>query len=188
MLRPPCVNTPAMFPPAISNRCCEQLRRMASAASESRGSSRRHRARSRSPPRAESSRRPRRSRSPPQGYSSPPDQRERRARENTRPPKRERSEVFQSGAGSRGRVCAVCLGRHEHPFAKCNDTKLWDGSASGARKNEQGRLVAADGFALCFDWQLPKGCGSTGHLDRHRCSGCGKSDHGAQGCSRAEKP
>ena len=155
---------------------------------EPRGSSRRHRARSRSPPRAESSRRHHRSRSPIRGNNSPPERRGGRARDDVRPPRQNRTEVFRSGTGSRGRVCAVCLGRHEHTFAKCDEAKLWDGSACGARKNEQGRLVAADGLALCFDWQLPKGCGSTGHTDRHRCSGCGKADHGAQECPRAERP
>ena len=55
--------------------------------------------------------------------------------------------------------------------------------AESVRKNEQGRLVAADGLVLCFGWQLPKGCGSTSHAERNKCSGCEK----AQGCARAEK-
>jgi hypothetical protein len=93
---------------------------------------------------------------------------------------------FRSGAAPRGGVCAVCLGRHEHTFSKCDGAKLWDGSAGAAKKTE-GRLVADDGFPLCFDWQVPKGCSSTSHPDRHRCSGCGKGDHGAQTCPRAEK-
>ncbi|KAH8977565.1 hypothetical protein EDB92DRAFT_1778188, partial [Lactarius akahatsu] len=84
-------------------------------------------------------------------------------------------------------VCAVCLGRHEHVFARCEGPKLWDGTAASARKNEQGKLVAADGHPLCFDWQVPRGCASSSHPDRHRCSGCGKPGHGAQACPRAEK-
>ena len=174
--------------PATSNRRSKQLRRMSGSPFEPRGSSRWHRARSQSPPHAESSRRHHRSRSPIQGRNSLPDRRGGRTRDNVRPPRQNRTEVFRSSAGSRGRVCVVCLGCHEHNFVKCDDAKLWDGSASGARKNEQGRLVAADSLTLCFDWQLPKGCGSTGHVDRHRCSGCGKADHGAQECPQVEKP
>lgn len=159
---------------------------MASATFEPRNSSRRPRARSRSLPRAEGSRRSRRSRSPPQGFESPPDRPEGRMRDNTRRVRHDRPEVFQSGTGSRGRVCAVCLGRHEHAFAKCDATKLWDGSATAARKTEQGRLVTTNSLPLCFDWQI-RGCGSASHPERHMCSGCGKANHGAQGCPRAEK-
>ncbi|KAH9062379.1 hypothetical protein EDB87DRAFT_1559208, partial [Lactarius vividus] len=83
--------------------------------------------------------------------------------------------------------CAIFLRRHEHTFAKCRAEKLWDGSANASRKNEQGRLVAADGLPLCFDWQVSRGCASASHSERHRCSSCGKSDHGAQVCPRAEK-
>ena len=128
----------------------------------------------------------RRLRSPRQGRGSPVDQSDRRPRDNARPFKCSKPEVFQSGAAPRGGVCAVCLGRHEHSFAKCEDAKLWDGSASAARKSE-GQLVAANGLPLCFDWQIPRGCASISHPDRHRCSGCGRPDHGAQGCSRAQK-
>ena len=174
---------PAALPPQLP---CEQIRRTGTT-HELRNSSRRHWGRSRWPPHADLPRARCRTRSPPQGQGSLPEWAERRMRDNTRPPKRERSEVFQSGAGPRGGVCAVCLGRHEHTFAKCENTRLWDGSASGARKNEQGRLVTSDRTSLCFDWQLPKGCGSTSHMEKHRCAGCGRTDHGAQGCHRAEK-
>jgi hypothetical protein len=157
---------------------------MASAAYESRTPSRHHRARSRSLPRAESSRKRRRSRSPQHNQESPSDHPEKRVREGSR---RTKQEFFQAGTGPRGGVCAVCLSRHEHTFAKCEEPKLWDGSPGATRKNEQGRLVTADGLPLCFDWQVPRGCKSTSHPDRHCCSGCGRVDHGAQGCPRAEK-
>ena len=160
------------------------MRRMNNAAHDMRAASKRQRGRSRSPPRADSSRRQRHSRSPPRGYGSQPDRREKGALDNSR---RIKTEVFQPGAGPRGGVCAVCLGHHDHTFAKCNNAKLWDGSPSAARKNEQGRLVTANGLALCFDWQVPKGCRSSSHLDRHICSGCGEGDHGAQTCPRAER-
>ncbi|KAH8993205.1 hypothetical protein EDB92DRAFT_1796531 [Lactarius akahatsu] len=120
-----------------------------------------------------------------QGSSS--DRPEKRSRGNPGHVKLERSEFFPSGAGPRGGVCAVCLGRHEHSFAQCEGPKLWDGSAACARKNEQGKLVATDGYPICFDWQVPQGCSSSSHPDRHRCSGCGKQGHGAQACPRAEK-
>ena len=161
------------------------MRRMTNNNSDMRATSRRQRARSRSPPRAESSRRQRRSRSPTRGHEYQADRREKSAKDSSRHIK---TEVFQSGAGPRGGVCAVCLGRHEHAFTKCDNTKLWDGSPCASRRNEQGRLVAANGLSLCFDWQVPKGCKSSGHLERHLCSGCGGADHGAQGCPRAERP
>ena len=170
-----------------------QIRRRADAAFEAatpsrrcreRGRESRFRSRSRSPYRAESSRKRRRSPSP-HDQESPSDRREKRARNSTKYTKK--PEFFQSGAGPRGGVCAACLGRHDHPFAKCEGAKLWDGTPSAARKNDQGRLVAMDGLPICFDWQVPKGCASTSHPERHRCSGCGKTGHGAQLCPRAEK-
>ena len=106
-----------------------------------------------------------RSRSPKYEQGSPSERREKRSRDGVQRPRRDRLEFFQSGAGPRGGACAVCLGRHEHTFSKCDGAKLWDGSARSARKNEQGRLVAADGLPLCFDWQMPRGCTSTSHLD-----------------------
>ena len=163
-----------------------QMRKMANANFEGRSASRHPRGHSRSPQWAESSRRPRRSRSPPQSHGHLPERGDRRQRDNNRLAKRSRSKVFQSGAGPCGGICAVCLGRHDHSFAKCEDTKLWDGSANAPRKSE-GQLVAANGLPLCFDWQIPRGCGSISHPDQHRCLGCGKPNHGAQACPRAQK-
>ena len=101
---------------------------------------------------------------------------------------REEGPFFRSSTGSRpSGICAVCLGRSEHDFAKCNSSKLWDGRKGWARKNEQGRLATPEGLVLCFDWQLPKTCTSTAHTKKHLCSGCGESGHGAQKCPRAEK-
>ena len=173
-----------------------QIRKTADTAFEASTPSRRHRergygsssrARSRSPPRPTSSRKRRRSRSPKYEQVSPSDRFEKRSRDGSQRVQRDKLEFFPSGAGPRGGACAVCLGRHEHTFSKCDGAKLWDGSAGSARKNEQGRLVAADGRPLCFDWQMPRGCSSTNHPDRHRCSGCGKAGHGAQTCSRTER-
>ena len=173
-----------------------QIHRTANAALEASTPSQRHRerghgsggrARSRSPPGLESLRKRRRSRSPKYKQGSPLERREKRSRDGMQCPRRDRLEFFQFGAGPHGGACAVCLGHHEHTFLKCDGAKLWDGSAGSARKNEQGRLVAADGLPLCFDWQMPRGCASTSHLDRHRCLGCRKADHGAQACPQAQK-
>lgn len=163
------------------NQLCRNVR----ATQEPRPSSRRQPPRSRSQSRAEPLRRQRRSRSP--RMDTLPSRRDGQIHDSSKRVKRDRPEVFQSGAASRGGVCAVCLGRHEHFFARCEETKLWNGSVASAQKNEQGRLVAANGQPLCFDWQLPRGCTSTTHTDRHKCSGCGSSDHGAQNCPQAEK-
>ena len=178
----PRLHTHAITPPlSAPYPACPQLRR-ANASLEARSSSRRHQARSPSPSRVKPTRRRCRSRSPYQDREPQPDCPDRLSRDSARRPRRVKSEFFQPGAGPRGGVCAVCLGRHEHNFGKCEEPRLWDNSASASRKNEQGRLVAASGLPLCFDWQVSRGCASSSHPDRHRCSGCGKADHGAQGC------
>ena len=145
------------------------------------------RARSISPARGGTSRKRYRSRSPPRADDSPHHQTEKTSRDYSGRSKRDRGEFFRPGAGPRGGVCAVCLGRHEHDFGKCEARRLWDGSAGTARKGEGGKLISTSGLPLCFDWQLPAGCQSTYHSDRHRCSGCGKASHGAQTCPRAQK-
>ena len=144
--------------------------------------------RSASPTQAGSSRGRYRSRSPPareNGFT--PRRGETRTRNNGKRGKGDQGQFFRSGADSRGGVCATCLGRHEHTFGKCEARKLWNGAAAGARKVGIGRLVGEDGLPICYDWQLPPGCQSTLHNERHKCSGCGKSSHGAQNCPRAEK-
>ena len=101
--------------------------------------------RSRLPQRPTSSRKRCRSCSPKHEQVSPSDRPEKRVRDGDQSAHRENTGFFRSSAGPRGGACAVCLGCHEHTFSKCNGVKLWDGLASSARKNEQGRLVAADG-------------------------------------------
>jgi hypothetical protein len=176
-----------------------QFRRATVAACESamlRPTSKRHRNRAdgfsprdrSNSPQAEPSRKRHRSPSPTNfRASSSRHQSERQPRSSSKRPRHDKAEFFQPGAGPRGGVCAACLGRHEHAFGKCEGHKLWDGSPGSARKSEQGKLVGADGLPLCYDWQLPRGCQSALHLDRHKCSGCGKTGHGAQACPRAEK-
>lgn len=173
-----------------------QIRKMADNAFKASTPSRRQRergyrssscARSRSPLRPTSSRKRRRSRSPKHEQVSPSECFEKRSHDGTQHIWWDKLEFFPSGTGPRGGACTVCLGCHKHTFSKCDGVKLWDGSTGSARKNEQGRLVAASGCPLCFDWQMPRGCSSTNHPNRHRCSGCGKAGHGAQTCSRAER-
>lgn len=95
---------------------------------------------------------------------------------------------FQGGTAARGAsACAVCLGRHEHEYAKCAASKLWNGGKVCVRRNEQGRLVFLDGLPVCFSFQTLAGCSDPSHPSRHICSGCGKSGHGAQQCAQAQK-
>ena len=97
-------------------------------------------------------------------------------------------QFFQSGtAGSGTSACAVCLGRHEHEYAKCSATKLWNGKKTFVRRNEQGRLVFLDGLPICFNFQTMAGCQDASHPSRHICSGCGVSGHGAQRCPQTQK-
>ncbi|KAF8267698.1 hypothetical protein EI94DRAFT_1580251 [Lactarius quietus] len=173
--------------PFISGHPPHQLRRSTTSTFNSRNSVRCHHAHLRSPARAESSRKGHQSRSLNREQFSRQEHPEKCARDAPRYGQKEKPEFFQTGAGPRGGVCTACLGCHEHTYAKCEGLRLWDGSASATQKNEQGQLVAADGLPICFDWQILRGCSSTSHPDRHRCSGCGRSDHGAQGCPCTEK-
>jgi hypothetical protein len=97
---------------------------------------------------------------------------------------------FTPGTGARGlSACTICLGRNPHNVAQCNADILWDGyRPSFARKGDQGARLrtASSGDALCLDWNLPRSCNSSSHVARHRCSGCGSSDHGAQTCRLAQ--
>jgi hypothetical protein len=107
---------------------------------------------------------------------------------STSPDDRERK-VFQKGAaGQSAAACAICLGRQEHDYAKCVKEKLWDGTTNSyATRGEDRKLTSVTGNSLCFQWQLTKGCSKSTHLEKHRCSGCGSSSHGAQKCPRAER-
>lgn len=96
--------------------------------------------------------------------------------------------VFRDGAqGTRSpAVCAVCLGRNKHSFIECTVERLWDGTSPtvATRVNKQ-LLVRGSEKPLCVDWQRAR-CISQSHDDRHICSGCLATTHGAQNCSRAQ--
>ena len=108
-----------------------------------------------------------------------------------RKPSQKSDRFFQSGAGQATTTfsaCTLCLGRHRHNVAICSSSTLWDKQTPAhCFRNETNRLVNPKGFILCSNWQRPNGCTNTTHDSRHECSGCGKSDHGAQKCPRAEK-
>ena len=93
-------------------------------------------------------------------------------------------------AGTAGRVysaCAVCLGRHPHRIVECAVPMLWDNSLPSLALRSNKILSMRDGRAVCADWQRVSGCPSSRHDNRHICSGCASSSHGAQECSRAQK-
>ncbi|TEB21850.1 hypothetical protein FA13DRAFT_1614423, partial [Coprinellus micaceus] len=91
-------------------------------------------------------------------------------------------------AGSATRqACTLCLGRHPHDIYKCAAAILWDGSPAHCRRNSKNRLQDDSGQELCSNWQTSHGCDDKTHDSKHSCSGCGRKDHGAQGCSRAQK-
>ena len=95
---------------------------------------------------------------------------------------------FQGGTAACGAsACAVCLRHHEHEYAKCAASKLWNGGKVCVQRNEQGRLVFLDGLPVCFSFQTLAGCSDPSHPSRHICSGCGKSGHGTQQCAQAQK-
>ena len=95
---------------------------------------------------------------------------------------------FQPGTG--GRVysaCAVCLGHHPHRVINCTAMMLWDGSLPALSTRSNKILVIRDGRALCADWQCASGCPTTRNDNRHICSGCASTAHGAQECPQAQK-
>ncbi|TEB22826.1 hypothetical protein FA13DRAFT_1574083, partial [Coprinellus micaceus] len=76
---------------------------------------------------------------------------------------------------------------HPHDIYKCAAATLWDGSPAHCRRNSKNRLQDDSGQELCSNWQTSHGCDDKTHDSKHSCSGCGRKDHGAQGCSRAQK-
>ena len=95
---------------------------------------------------------------------------------------------FQAGAsGKVYSACAVCLGRHPHKIVDCVAPSLWDNSHPALAIRSNKILSMRDGRPICGDWQRLSGCNSARHDNRHLCSGCGSTAHGAQGCPRAQK-
>ena len=142
-----------------------QLHRMASTSTNTQALGMGYCRHSRSPPRADPPRMHHPSHSPPQRYRSPPEWVERQAQDSNHPLRCSRPKVFQSSTAPHGGVCVECLGCHKHIFAKCEEAKLWDGSANAPQKGKQGQLVAVNGLQLCFNWQILRGCSSLSHPD-----------------------
>jgi hypothetical protein len=92
--------------------------------------------------------------------------------------------------GTSGRVlsaCAVCLGRHPHKIIDCSAPSIWDKSVPTLASRTNKLLSMRDGRPVCADWQRYSGCSSSRHDNRHICSGCAATSHGAQDCPRAQK-
>jgi hypothetical protein len=89
-----------------------------------------------------------------------------------------------SSADQQNTICAVCLSRPHPEMAECRKDKLSDGDPAYSTRSKLGHLVDLQGKSLCLDFQLRKGCSSTRHGTRHRCSGCGSEQHGATNCPR----
>lgn len=84
-------------------------------------------------------------------------------------------------------VCAVCLGCHGHSFIECTAERLWDNNFPAiATRSNKALLLRGSDKPLCVDWQRTRSCPSRQHDDRHVCSGCLATSHGAQACSRAQ--
>lgn len=108
-----------------------------------------------------------------------------------RPSNHKADRFFQSGAGQTKMTlsaCTLCLGHHQHNIAKCSSSTLWDQrTPAHCSCNEFNCLVNPKGIVLCSNWQQPNGCDNTTHDSCHECSGCRKTDHGAQKCPQGEK-
>ena len=108
----------------------------------------------------------------------------------TRESKKRTTSFFPRGAAASTPLsaCTLCLGRQPHAVATCNAARFWDDSAkTHCSRNDRGRLINPGGTIICSDWQKPNGCASSSSSHLHECSGCGKKDHGAQSCPRAQK-
>lgn len=85
-------------------------------------------------------------------------------------------------------ACPVCLSRQRHRIQECKATSLWDGKHKArCVRADKGKITDLDGRVLCIRWNQTVGCRDTSPRHIHECSGCGKTSHGAQECSLAEK-
>ncbi|KAJ3792981.1 hypothetical protein GGU11DRAFT_442783, partial [Lentinula aff. detonsa] len=87
--------------------------------------------------------------------------------------------------------CHRCLGRDKHNICRCSRTLLWNGKKNVLCKwNTKGYLEITmgqfAGLKLCAEWQRPNGCINRKHTEKHRCSGCASTYHGADGCPEGQ--
>jgi hypothetical protein len=106
-------------------------------------------------------------------------------------PRQQRHHPYQRGSpGPSGAqdqaqgLCIVCLREPHQNMAECRRDILGDGKPACSYRNGRGDLVDKNGKAVCADFQRPEGCAGGCRTPRHRCSGCGKSQHGAADCPR----
>ncbi|KIK52988.1 hypothetical protein GYMLUDRAFT_77645 [Collybiopsis luxurians FD-317 M1] len=83
--------------------------------------------------------------------------------------------------------CHRCLCRDKHDIRRCTRTTLSGGKRDVlCNWNSKGYLEITHGthagLELCAEWQRPNGCTSRKHPEKHRCSGCASTLHGAEGC------
>lgn len=83
--------------------------------------------------------------------------------------------------------CHKCLGRDKHDIRKCSRTSLANGKREvlcdwNAQRYLEFIKGPHKGLEVCADWQRPNGCTSRNHSEKHRCSGCASTAHGAGGC------
>ncbi|KAH7919127.1 hypothetical protein BV22DRAFT_1023505, partial [Leucogyrophana mollusca] len=82
--------------------------------------------------------------------------------------------------------CAICLGRNPHRTIECSASRTWDNNHDTFTERVHKAIWTKDGKPLCPRWQREEGC-TDRHDERHLCSGCGATTHGAQRCPRAQK-
>lgn len=87
--------------------------------------------------------------------------------------------------------CHRCLGRDKHEVRRCPRTKLWDSKRDvlcnwNAKQYLKISKGTHKGLELCAEWQRPNGCTERGHPEKHRCSGCASTAHGAEGCPEGQ--
>jgi hypothetical protein len=85
-------------------------------------------------------------------------------------------------------ACPVCLSRKRHHIRQCRALTLWNNKDEArCSRTADGYIVDKAGRTLCSDWNQIIGCAKKSSQHIHECSGCGKTSHGAQDCSLAEK-
>lgn len=87
--------------------------------------------------------------------------------------------------------CHRCLGRDKHDVRRCSRSTLWNNKREVlCNWNAKHYLEIAKGthkgLELCADWQRPNGCTERDHPEKHRCSGCASTAHGAEGCPEGQ--
>lgn len=126
-----------------------------------------------------------------QSHSRSPIRRPPHSRRRSRSPDHPRNSSFRPNSNnyeSQGKLpaCPICLSRHKHQISTCYATHTWDGRPSRCHRLSKGRIANSRRVTLCSDWQRPNRCDDKSSDHVHECSGCGASNHGADGCPNAQ--